>query len=130
MRIALVFLLLCGVAAAQESFIRDVTINTNGTAVATFEEVRGILDSIYVSGPTNANVAIAYAPRGGHPAVTIATNVTTQAFVFRPVKQSTGAAGAVVSEDYSKYVMAGENVTVTLSGSTSNTVWRVVLKKE
>jgi len=129
MRKAIMLLLAVPLLAfGQEAYIRDVTLDTNGVGAVTFD-VRGVLDSIYLSGVTTANVAIAYSPRGGLADVTIATNVTAQTDVFRPVRQSTGANNAAVSGSYGKYVLAGETVTVTFGG-VSNAAWRVVLKRE
>ena len=124
----LTLLLVCvaGVCLAGTAYQRPLTLATNGTGSVTFTDVRGTLEAIHVIGVTTGTVTVAYTPAGGLTAVNLATNSVAMQKVFRPVATSTDVAGAGIA-DYSKYELAGEDVTFSVSGGADSAEWKCVL---
>ncbi len=125
--LALVLLIACGTALGQEPYKRLVTLDTNGVGSVTFGNMRGELDAVYVSSATTADVAVAYSPAGdGVGDIDVATNTVALTKVFRPRVKGTDVAGADVT-DYSRYILAGEDVGVTVTNGASLASWVIVL---
>jgi len=120
-----VLLLTCGVALGQVAYKRDVTLSGSGAGSVTFGNVRGELQHVYVYAASTGTVTLAYTPAlAGLSAQNMVSGSVSTQKVFRPVAQSTDAAGTGIT-DYAKYVLAGEEVTFSVANGGSNAVWTV-----
>jgi flavoprotein len=129
MRIALALLLMVGAAMAQERYVRDVSTDTNGVGSATFTDVAGTLDAVFVSTATavTGTVVVAYSPLG-LSAISLVTNAVVQAQAFYPAVYMTDAAGTALTNFPPKaYTLKRDDVTVSVTGAPASSAWRIVL---
>jgi hypothetical protein len=129
MRIALALLLMVGAAMAQERYVRDVATDTNGVGSATFTDVAGTLDAVFVSTATavTGTVTVAYSPLG-LSAVNLATNAVVGSKAFYPAVYMTDAGGTALTNFQPKaYTLKRDDVTVSVTNAPASSVWRVVL---
>ena len=128
MKKILVFLLLYTYCCfGAEPYKRTIACDTNGVGNATFADVRGEVEAIYVSGVTTGDVTIAYTPAGdGLSDINIATNTIALTKTFRPMVKGTDVAGTDVTF-YTRYVLAGETVTASVASGASLAELQVVL---
>ena len=129
MRIAMILLLVATSAIAQERYVRDVSTDTNGVGSATFTDVAGTLEAVFVSTTTavTGNVVVAYSPLG-LSAVSLVTNAVVQAQAFYPAVYMTDAAGTALTNFPPKaYTLKRDDVTVSVTGAPASSAWRVVL---
>jgi hypothetical protein len=129
MRIALALLLTVAAAMAQERYVRDVSTDTNGVGSATFTDVAGTLDAVFVSTATaiTGTVTIAYSPLG-LSAVNLATNAVVGSKAFYPAVYMTDVAGTALTNFQPKaYTLKRDDVTVSVTNAPASSVWRVVL---
>ncbi len=125
-------LVVCASALAKPKPKRFTPIALGGqTGGTNTMGVTGYVKAIYVSvsdGASTGNVVISYAPYVGGDAINIATNLVTDEKVFRPVVDSTTIAGVDLGSDPpTPYVLAGETVSLVVSGSPTNLTWSGVL---
>jgi hypothetical protein len=126
-KLLIMLLLTCGVALGQIAYQREVTLATNGVGSVTWNSVRGEVQQVYVYAASTGTVTLAYAPTlTGVAAQTMVSGSVSTQRVFRPVAQSTDAAGTGIT-DYHKYVLAGEDVTLSVVNGGSNAVWRATI---
>jgi hypothetical protein len=126
MKKILFLMLLAGAAYGQMAQIRDFSLGTNGVGSVTFNDVRGEIHAVHVLGVTTGNFVVAYSPIGGLTPVSISTNVVALQKLFRPVATSTDVAGAAIAH-YKPYVLAGEDVTVSVTAGAASAAWRCIL---
>jgi hypothetical protein len=125
--VLIVLLLTCGVVLGQVAYNREVTLDTNGVGSVTWNRVRGEVQQVYVYAASTGTVTLAYSPSlTGVAAQTMVSGSVSTQKVFRPVAQSTDAAGAGIT-DYHKYVLAGEDVTFSVASGGSNAVWKATI---
>lgn len=122
-------------AVAQPQFNQfdQVTLGTNTSGSATMN-IRGYVDTVYVSvsdGVSTGAVTLAYAPALGGTAVNIATNSVVDEKVWRPVVDRTSVAGVdLTSDDPAPFVLVGETLTFSVSGSPTGLVWKCLVVTE
>jgi len=118
-----------GAAMAQERYVRDVSTGTNGVGSATFTDVAGTLDAVFVSTATavTGTVVVAYSPLG-LSAVSLVTNAVVQAQAFYPAVYMTDVDGTALTNFPPKeYTLKRDDVTVSVTGAPASSAWRIVL---
>jgi hypothetical protein len=117
------------VAGPQQNY-REIVLGTNTSGTSAMN-VNGIVDAVYVAvsdGASTGTVTLAYAPLVGGTSINISTNAVTDEKVWRPVVDRTDTAGAALTSDEpAPYVLAGEAVTFSVSGSPTGLTWRCVV---
>ena len=123
-------LLACACIAGPEANYREITLGTNTTGTATLG-LSGYVEAVYVGvddGESTGAVTIAYAPLVGSTAINIATNIVTDELVWRPAVDMTDVLGAALTSDPpARFALAGETVTITVTGTKTGLVWQCLI---
>ena len=110
-----------------------VVLGAATTETNTINNLRGYLDEIYVScsdGSSTGTVAVAYIPTDGiTPAINVATGAVAAAKLWRPRVDVTDIAGvALTSDPPSRVMLAGESLSLIVTGSPTNKTWTATIK--
>jgi len=128
-----VCLLACAASAGPVARTFKVTMGALANGTNTLAEVRGYIDEVHVSvsdGASTGTVALTYAPLDGvTAAISVATGATTGSKVWRPRVDGTAVAGtALTSDPPSRFMLAGETLSMTVTGSPTNVAWTATIK--
>jgi hypothetical protein len=114
-----------------------VTTGTNTSATAAWSQtIRGAVDTVYVAAQTNGILAaaatgtvhITYAPHNAAAAQTLLTNAVTGSAAIRPRVAVDDVQGEAITDPlYERAVLAGEPVSISVTGSTTGVVWYAVI---
>lgn len=129
MRVALLLVLVAGIAYGQQRFVRDFTADTNGVASVTYADQKGELHAILVSNSSSVTgtVSVTYTPLGLDE-VDLATNSVVGSKAFYPAVYLTDVEGtALTNHPPVRYIMKRDDVTVAVTNAPSLSKWRAVL---
>lgn len=129
-QIVIAALIAMPVCAGLQAHYKEIVLGTNTSGTATYAG-SGYVEAVHVAvsdGASTGSVQVAYAPLIGGTAVVLATNDVADEAVFRPRVDATDNTGnALTGDDPVRYPLAGETVTLTVSGSPTNKTWKMVL---
>ena len=117
--------------AQPKAPLASVFLGTNTTGTATLTGLNGYIEevSVVVGGSDTGSVVVAILPYDGVDAISIATNAVTGSKLWRPAVDATDITGAALTTDPPRrYLLAGESVRMTVSGSATNKTWKMRVK--